>query len=321
MKAIVYHQYGSPELLHLEEVAKPAPKENEVLVRVHAVSINDWDYGLLYGTPFVNRMMNGLFRPRKIPILGSDIAGVVEAVGEKVTRFVPGDQVYGDLNGKWGGLAEYVCAKEDALAKKPEEMSFEEAASLPQVGNLALQALDAAGKIEPGHKVLLNGAGGGVGTLAIQILKSLSAEITVVDSSEKLKALQKLGAHYAIDYRKEDFTQTGPYDLILDVKSNRSMSDYRRALSPDGIYVTVGGETGSLMPMILLGPLVSRVGKKRIKMVMLQTNRDLERLNELYEAKIIRPILDHIFPLEEADQAFHEYEQMHFVGKVVIKIS
>jgi NADPH:quinone reductase-like Zn-dependent oxidoreductase len=231
LKAIIATNYGGPERLQLKEVDKPSPGANEVLVKVFAVAINDWDWALLQGD-FVNRLLNGFSKPRR-QIFGSDVAGRVEAVGKKVTRFRVGDEVFGDLSGSWGGFAEYVCADENALAHKPAVMSFEQAASIPQAGMLAVQGLIDAGRVKSGEKVLLNGAGGGVGTFALQILKPLGVEVTAVDTAEKLAMLRNLGAEHTLDYKMRDFTKTGArYDLILDTKTNRSPLEYLRALIP-----------------------------------------------------------------------------------------
>ena len=246
MKAIVYEKYGTPDVLQLKEAAKPVPGEDEVLVKVHAASINDWDLGLLYGD-FINRMLNGLRKPRR-NILGSDIAGKIETVGKKVKRFKAGDDVYGDLSGQWGGFAEYVCAPEKSLSLKPAAMSFEEAAAIPQAAMLAVQGLIDKGKIKQAQKVLINGAGGGVGTFAIQIAKLYGAEVTGVDKATKLEMLRSIGFDHVIDYTKEDFTKNGKaYDLILDAKTNRSAFDYTRSLNRNGVYVTVGGSIGHLL--------------------------------------------------------------------------
>jgi len=246
VKAIVYEKYGTPDVLQLKEVAKPVPGEDEVLVKVHAASINDWDLGLLYGD-FINRMLNGLRKPRR-NILGSDIAGKIETVGKKVKRFKAGDDVYGDLSGQWGGFAEYVCAPEKSLSLKPAAMSFEEAAAIPQAAMLAVQGLIDKGKIKQAQKVLINGAGGGVGTFAIQIAKLYNAEVTGVDKATKLEMLRSIGFDHVIDYTKEDFTKNGKvYDLILDAKTNRSAFDYARSLNRNGVYVTVGGSIGHLL--------------------------------------------------------------------------
>ena len=217
-------------MLQVKEVEKPVPKDNEVLVKVYAVSINDWDWGLLTGDGLIIRLMSGLFKPKK-QILCSDIAGRIEAVGKNVKQFQPGDEVYGDLSGQWGGLAEYVCAPENALALKPATMSFMEAAAIPQAGMLTVQGLIDKGQIQPGQKLLINGAGGGVGTFGIQIAKLYGAEVTGVDKSEKLEMMRSMGFDHVIDYTKEDFTKNGKsYDLVLDVKTNRSIFSYPRVI-------------------------------------------------------------------------------------------
>lgn len=223
MKAVVFTRYGSPDVLELKEVDKPISKDDEVLIKIHAVSINDWDMGALDGTSFVNRLIFGLLKP-KIRILGSDIAGRIEAVGKNVLKFKAGDDVFGDLSGRWGGFAEYVCAGENALALKAPGMTYEQAAAIPQAAMLAVQGLCDKGRIAPGQKLLINGAGGGVGTFAIQIAKQYGVEVTVVDAPGKLDLLRSLGADHVIDYTREDFTKNGQaYDLILDVKTTRSV--------------------------------------------------------------------------------------------------
>ncbi|HMJ46265.1 MAG TPA: NAD(P)-dependent alcohol dehydrogenase, partial [Ferruginibacter sp.] len=254
MKAIVYTKYGGPEVLQLKEIEKPLPKDDEVLVKVHAASINDWDWGLLRGDSLIDRLMSGLSKPKK-QILGSDIAGRIETIGKNVKKFQPGDEVYGDLSGTWGGFAEYVCAREKALALKPAGMSFQQAAAIPQAAMLAVQGLIDKGKIQAGQKLLINGAGGGVGTFAVQIAKLYGVEVTGVDSTNKLDMLRSLGFDHVIDYTREDFTKNGKcYDLVLDVKTNRSMFEYTRALCPNGIYVTVGGSMARLFQALILGP-------------------------------------------------------------------
>jgi NADPH:quinone reductase-like Zn-dependent oxidoreductase len=269
MKAIVFTKYGTPDVLELKEIDKPVPKDDEVLIKVYAVSINDWDLGLLQGD-LINRLINGLFKP-KIKILGSDIAGRIEAVGKNVKKFQPGDEVYGDLSGSWGGFAEYVCARENALALKPASMSFEEAAAIPQAAMLAIQGLRDKGQIQSGQKLLINGAGGGVGTFAVQIAKLYGVEVTGVDSSGKLDMMRSMGFDHVIDYKQEDFTKNGQrYDLILDVKTNRSIFDYTRVLSRNGIYVTVGGSLVRLLQALFLGPWISMISKKKICFVALK---------------------------------------------------
>lgn len=317
MRAIVYHQYGTPDVLKLEEVEKPAPGDDEVLIKVCAVSINDWDLGLLDGD-FINRLLNGLRKPKR-KILGSDIAGQVEAVGKNVTLFKPGDEVYGDLSGRWGGFAEYVCARENALALKPSTMNFAQAAAIPQAAMLAVQGLIDIGKIKEGQKLLINGAGGGVGTFGIQIAKLYGVEATGVDHTGKLDMLRSMGFDHVIDYTKEDFTTNGKYyDLILDVKTNRSMFSYARALSPNGVYVTVGGSTARLLQALLLAPLIRMIYKKHIRIVALKTNKDLAYMNKLFESGKVKPVIDGPYKLDEVPDAFRLFGKGEHKGKVVI---
>jgi len=319
MKAILYHKYGTPDALELTEIDKPIPKDDEVLIKVHAVSINDWDSGLLNGD-FINRMLNGLRKPKR-KILGSDIAGRIETIGKNVTQFKPGDEVYGDLSGRWGGFAEYVCAQEKALALKPPTMSFEEAAAIPQAAMLAVQGLIDKGKIKQGQKLLINGAGGGVGTFGIQIAKLYGVEVTGVDSTAKLDMLRSMGFDYVIDYTKEDFTKNGKcYDLILDVKTNRSMFDYARALCPNGVYVTVGGSIGRLIQSLLLAPLIRMIQKKNLRVVALKTNKDLAYMNNLFEAGKIKCVIDGPYRLDEVPEAFRLFNKAGHKGKIVITI-
>lgn len=317
MKALVYTKYGGPEVLQIKEVKKPFPKDDEVLVKVHAVSINDWDFGLLQGD-FINRILNGLHKPRRT-ILGSDIAGRIEAVGKNISKFKIGDEVYGDLSGRWGGFAEYACAQEKALALKPATMSFEEAAAIPQAAMLAVQGLIDKGKIHAGQKLLINGAGGGVGTFGVQIAKLYGIEVTGVDSTGKLDMLRSLGFDHVIDYTKQDFTKNGEqYDLILDAKTNRSMSDYARALTADGVYVTVGGSTSRLFQSLFLGPWFSLIKKKHLRLVALKTNKDLLYMNELFEAGKVKPVIDGPYKLENFQEAFRIFDKAEHKGKVVI---
>ena len=317
LKAIVYTKYGGPEVLQLKEIEKPSPKDDEVLIKVHSVSINDWDFGLLEGD-LINRLLNGLLKPKR-KILGSDIAGRIEAVGKNVTRFKIGDDVYGDVSGYWGGFAEYTCAREKSLALKPAAMRFEEAAAIPQAAMLAVQGLIDKGKIKPGQKLLINGAGGGVGTFAVQIAKLYGVEITGVDSTNKLNMLRSMGFDHVIDYTIEDFTKNGQcYDLILDVKTNRSILDYTRALSPNGIYVTVGGSMGRLFQSLILGPWISMITKKHIRIVALKTNKDLLYINELFEAGKIKPVIDGPYKLNDFVEAFRLFGKAAHKGKVVI---
>ena len=320
MKAIVYTEYGTPDVLGLKEVERPTPEDDEVLIRVHAVAINDWDWGLLRGTPFANRVTSGLLRPKK-QILGSDVAGRIEAIGRKVERFRPGDEVFGDLSGRWGGFAEYVCAREDVLALKPTGMTFVEAAAIPQAGMLAVQGLLDRGQIRPGQKLLINGAGGGVGTFAIQIAKLYGSHVTGVDSLGKLDLLLSLGFDHVIDYAREDFTRTEQrYDLILDVKTNRSVFDYLRVLGTGGTYVTFGGSTARILQVLLLGPLVSLLTGKKARLVFLKPNKDLPYMCELYEAGKLKPVIDGPYGLNEIPEAMRYFGEGKHKGKVVINV-
>ena len=320
MKAIVYTEYGSPDVLQLKEIEKPTPKDDEVLIKVYAVSINDWDWGLLQGIPFTNRLLFGLLKPKN-QILGSDIAGRIEAVGKNVKQFQPGDEVYGDLTGDWGGFAEYVCARENALALKPASMTFDEAAAIPQAAMLAIQGLRDAGQIRQGQKLLINGAGGGVGSFAVQIAKFYGAELTGVDSPGKLDMMRSMGFDQVIDYTQEDFTKSGQcYDLILDVKTNRSVFDYPRALSPNGVYVTLGGSMTRIFQALLLGPLISMISKKNIHVVGLKPNKDLAYMNELFEAGKVKPMIDGPYRLSEVPEAIRYFGEGNHKGKIVITL-
>jgi NADPH:quinone reductase-like Zn-dependent oxidoreductase len=321
MKAIVYERYGPPEVLQLKEVEKPTPKDSEVLVKVYAASVNDWDWGLLRGTPFMNRLFFGLLKP-KIKILGGDIAGRVEAVGRNIKQFQPGDEVYGDLSGSgFGGFAEYVCVREKALVLKPASMTFEEAAAVPQAAVLALQGLRDKGQIQPGQKVLINGAGGGAGTFAVQIAKSFGAEVTGVDSTRKLDIMRSIGADHVIDYTQEDFTKKGQrYDWIIDFAAHHSIFDYNRSLSPKGIYVIVGGSTARIFQVMFLGPLISMITSKRMGILTHKPNKDLVFIKELFEAGKVKPVMDKRYPLSEVPEALRYFGEGHARGKVVITL-
>jgi NADPH:quinone reductase-like Zn-dependent oxidoreductase len=323
MKAIYYDQYGTPDVLQVRETEKPVPKDDEVLIKVHAASINSWDWDMIRGEPVFVRMW-GLFKPKyKIP--GSDIAGRVEVAGRNVKKFKPGDDVYGDIvEHGWGGFAEYACAKEHQLVFKPVSMSFEQASAIPQAGLLALQSIRDCSNLQRNQHVLLNGAGGSVGTLGLQIAKMLGAEVTVVDSADKLDMLKSLGADHTIDYLKEDYTNNGrTYDVIVDVIANRSMSSYQRALSPGGIFVMIGGSTPTIFKLMIFGPLISKLkGRdgKRITMMGYKPNRGLDDMSKYFEEGKIIPVIDKVFPLEQAADAFRYFAGGKFKGKIVIKI-
>lgn len=326
MKALIRDKYGSPDVLEVREVSAPIPKDDQVLVKVFAASINDWDWGYLTGTSRVNRLLCGLRTPR-VKILGCDIAGRVESVGRRVRRFKPGDEVYGDLcRDGFGGFAEYVCARENALALKLPRMSFEQAAAIPQAGMLAIQSLIDTGSLQAGQKILINGAGGGVGTLAIQLLKlprfaAAGIEVTGVDGADKLDMLRSMGFDRVIDYRAQDFTQSEErYDVIIDVKSNRHPSEYARVLKPGGIYATGGGEVKRLLQVAFVGPRIGRSEKKRFKVVMLNPSRDLDYFNELFDAGQLKPVIDGSYTLSEGRNAFHYFGEAKHKGKLVITI-
>jgi NADPH:quinone reductase-like Zn-dependent oxidoreductase len=321
MKAAVMDSYGTPDVLELRDVAKPTPKADQVLVRVLAASVNDWDWGMLLGSP-ENRLLSGLLKPR-VRILGCDVAGRVEAVGAAVTAFRPGDEVYGDLSGNgFGAFAEYVCAPEKSLARKPAGMTFEQAAAVPQAGMLAVQGLIDVGRIRSGQKVLLNGAGGGVGTIALQLAKLHGAEVTVVDKPGKLDMLRALGADHVVDYLAEDFTESGRrYDLIVDVKTTRSPFAYARALEPGGTYVTLGGSIPRLLQTLVLGPVIARLHHKRVRIVGLKPNKDLAYLGELFEAGTLRPVIDRTYELTDLREAFRFYATGEHRGKIVVTIA
>mgnify|MGYP001320427411 CR=1 FL=1 len=324
MKAITYTQYGSPDVLHLEEVAKPAPRENEVLVKVYAVSVNAADLHLLRADPFLIRLSSGLMKPKN-QILGSDIAGRVEAVGSNVKQFKQGDEVFGDISAcGWGGFAEYACVSENALALKPANLTFEEAAAVPMAAVTALQGIRYAGQIRPGQKVLINGASGGVGTFALQLAKLSGAEVTAVCSTRNLDMARSIGADHVIDYTKEDFTRTGQkYDLILAANGDRSISDYRRALNPRGIYVQTGGSMTQMSQAMLQGPWISMTGSQKMgNMGVAKPNQnDLVILKELLEAGKIKPVIDRTYPLSEVAEAIRYLEEGHARGKVVITVA
>lgn len=324
MKAIVYTKYGSPSELSLQEVEKPTPKENEVLVKIYAASVNSWDWDLLRGNPFVVRMIGGLRKPRH-QILGADIAGQVEAVGKNVKDFHPGDEVIGDIAGSgFGGFAEYVAIPEELLAKKSPAMTFEQAAAIPQAGLLALQGLRHKGMIKPGQQVLINGAGGGVGTLALQYAKSMGAEVICVDKAEKFEMLRSLGADHLIDYTKEDYTRTGrQYDRILDVTAHRSVSDYKRALKRGGVFTMIGGSMGwLLLQFLFMAPLFTTFGTKKLGIMGYKPNRkDLDYLSQLFEEGKLIPVIDRCYPLPEVPAALQHLGDGHAKGKIVISVT
>ena len=325
MKAIVYTEYGSPDVLQFKEVEKPSPKADEVLVKVHTASVNPADWHLMRAEPFLARLENGLQKPKNTR-LGVDIAGRVEAIGDKVTEFQPGDEVFGEkFETGLGGFAEYVSVPENALALKPTNVSFEAAAAVPLAALTALQGLRTKGQIRSGQKVLINGASGGVGTFAVQIAKALGTEVTGVCSTRNLDMVRSIGADHVIDYTKEDFTRNGgQYDLIFDAIGNRSVSDLKRALSPDGISVIAGFTTLSLLfGSMILGPLTSMLGSRKIgRMDTVHTDKeDLLFLKELLETGKVVPVIDRCYPLDETAEAIRYLETGRARGKVIITVA
>lgn len=322
MKAIVYKKYGPPDVLEVSEVEKPVPNDNQVLVKVHAASVNFGNLVLLKGEPFLARFAFGLLKP-KYSIPGGDVAGTVVAVGKEVTQFQPGDEVFGDLSGSgWGAYAEFVAVPENALALKPAILSFEEGAAAPMAGVTALQGLRDKGKIQSGQKVLINGASGGVGTFAVQIAKALGAEVTGVCSTRHLDILQSLGADHVIDYTKERFTESkNTYDLILGVNGHQPLSDYKRALKPNGIFVHVGGSGSQMFQAMTVGAWISKTSSKKMGTFLQRANqKDLILLKELMESGKVKPVIDRQFTLSEVPEAFRYFEQGHAQGKVVITV-
>jgi NADPH:quinone reductase-like Zn-dependent oxidoreductase len=322
MKAIVYEKYGPPEVLQLKEVDKPTPRDNEVLVEVHASSVNFNNLAQVKGEPYLARLAFGFLKPKhKIP--GGDLAGRVESVGTNVTQFQPGDEVFGDVCGcSFGAFAEYVCVPENELAPKPANLSFEQAATVPQAALVALQGLRDKGQIQAGQKVLINGASSGNGTFAVQIAKSFGAEVTGVCSTRNVDMVRSIGADRVIDYTKEDFAENeGRYDLILATMGFRSIYDYKRALSPEGIYVMAGGSMKQIFQAMLLGPFLSMTGSRKLTNISHRTSQDdLVFMKKLLEAGKVKPVIDRRYPLGEVPEAHRYYDGGHARGKVVITV-
>jgi NADPH:quinone reductase-like Zn-dependent oxidoreductase len=321
MKAIVQTEYGAPDVLQLVEVSQPVLSDNGVLVQVYAASVNAGDWHLMRGTPFLARLVFGIRKP-KIQTIGFDVAGRVEAIGQRVTQFQPGDEVFGDLSQSgFGAFAEYVCAPEKALALKPTNLSFEAAATVPGAALTALQGLRDYGQIQAGQRVLINGASGGVGSFAVQIAKSFGAEVTGVCSTKKVEMVRSLGADQVIDYTQTDVTQQQQrYDLILDAAAFRSFFDYRSILTPRGTYVLVGGSTVRLFQVLLLGGLFSKKQGQKVKGVVVKTNQaDLLLLKQMVEAGQIVPYVDRCYSLSEVPAAIRYVEQRQVQGKVAIR--
>jgi NADPH:quinone reductase-like Zn-dependent oxidoreductase len=324
MKAIVCTKYGSPDVLQLQEVEKPFPQDNEVLIKIHVASINSRDWRMMRANPFFIRLAPGGFLGLKNKILGVDLAGRVEAVGRNVRQFKSGDEVFGYLPSATGRgtFAEYVCAKENLITLKPANLTFEQAAAVPEAAMTALQGLRDKGNIQPGQKVLIQGASGGVGTFAVQIAKAVGAEVTAVCSTRNLDMARSLGADHVIDYTREDFTRNGQkYDLILAVNGYHLISDYLRALSPEGIYVVAGGSMLQLFQAALERRQTSGNGNQKTHVVSLvQNQQDLLFIKELLESGKVIPIIDGCYPLSKTPEAFWYFEKVHPRGKVVISM-
>ena len=324
MKAIVCTKYGSPDVLQLQDVAKAAPKDDEVLIKIHAASINARDWRMMRAKPFFIRLMPGGFLQPKNKILGADLSGRIEATGSNVKQFKPGDEVFGYLPSATGRgtFAEYVCAKENLISLKPVNLTFGQAAAAPEAAMTALQGLRDKGNIQPGQKVLIYGASGGVGTFAVQIAKAFGAEVTAVCSTRNLEMARSLGADHVIDYTREDFTRNGQhYDLILAVNGYRPISDYLHALKPGGKYVVAGGLMLQLIQSTLQGQQTPNVGSKKMHIVSLaQSQTDLVLLKEFLESRKLIPVIDGCYPLSKIADAFWYFEKEHAKGKVVISV-
>lgn len=321
MKAIIYEKYGTTDELELNEIDIPYPQNNEVLVKVHAVSVNSWDWDLLRGKPFLTRL-GGMIKP-KHRILGADISGRVEAVGSHVKHLVAGDEVFGDISWcGWGGFAEYVCVHEDAMSIKPASMTFDQAAAIPQAAVLALQGLRIGRQNTKRQTVLINGAGGGVGTFALQLAKLHGAEVTCVDSTQKLNMLKSLGANYVIDYKKEDFTQLDKsYDLILDVVGTRYIFNCKRVLNPNGTYVMVGGSLSLIIQLLCLGPLFAKTENKTLKVLVHKPNKkDQDALTKLYMEGNLLPVIDRRYNLNQVKEAIRYLGEGHAKGKIIVSV-
>jgi NADPH:quinone reductase-like Zn-dependent oxidoreductase len=320
MKAVVYSRYGPPDVLRLAEVDTPTPGDGQVLVKVRSVSLNASDWEVLRGKPLYARIP-GPFRPRRA-ILGSDVAGRVEATGPGANRFRPGDDVYADLLDQLGGFAEYVCVPEKVLAPLPDGLTHEEAAALPQAGAIAWQGIRERGQVRPGHRVLINGAGGGSGMYAIQLAKLDGAEVTGVDNPEKLEFMRSLGADHVIDFTREDFTRNAlTYDLILDLAAYRRAPAYRASVAPGGRYLYVGGSVRTLLQVLTIGPLIGRSEGKRIRLLAVRTGvRHLTPMVDLLREGKIKTVIDRRYRLEEVPEALRYLGEGHAKGKVLVNV-
>ncbi len=323
MKAIVFEKYGLPEkVLICKEVAKPIPKENKVLIKIQATAVNDYDWSLVRGKPYLFRLMYGLSKP-KYRIPGMELSGTVEDIGSNVQKLKVGDEVFGDISKYgFGTFAEYISINENAVIKKPNELSFEAAVAIPHASTLAIQALRDIGEIKEGQKILINGGGGGVGTIGLQVAKLNNCEVTGVDSREKLDLMTSLGFDHVIDYKKVNFTKTGEqYDIILDCKTNKSTFSYLRALKLNGKYVTIGGNLFNLIRVLFWGKLVPIFSTKKLQILSLKPNEGLDYICELLKQNKIKPEIDGPYPIEDTPRLIQYFGDGKHKGKIVIKMS
>ncbi len=320
MKAVTYHRYGSPDVLQFEEIEQPIPSDDQVLIKIHAVSINGTDWEGLTGRPLYARI-GGFWKPSQT-ILGSDIAGRVEAAGKNHTEFKPGDEVFGELPGYRGGFAEYVCTHGRTLARKPASLTFEQAAAIPQAGVIALNGIVKKGQVQPGQDVLINGAGGSAGSFAVQLAKRHGAVVTAVDNTGKLDFMRSLGADHVVDYTREDFSKQGrQYDLILDLIAHHSVFAHRRALKPDGTYFFVGGSVAVLFQVILFGPWIRRASGRNFRLLSVPQNREeLILITGLCESGEVVPAIDRRYSFSQVPDAVREVAEGRAKGKVVITV-
>ncbi len=322
MKAQIINKYGTPDNLEIKDIEKPIPKDNEVLVKVRTASVNFNTLMFVKGKPLVARLFTGILKPN-VRTPGNDIAGVVEEIGESVKQFQVGDEVFGDTaECGFGAFAEYVSVPENALTMKPANISFEEAAAVPEASLVALQALRDEGEIKAGDKVLINGASGGIGTFAVQLAKYFGAEVTAVCGMKNMDMVRSIGADHIIDYKKEDFTRTGEkYDLIIATAGYRSIFEYRDALSPKGRFVATGGSMKQIFQAMLLGSWISKKEGKKLTNLNLIVNKDLDFMKEIIETGFVKPVIDRVYPMREAIEALKYYDQGHAKGKIVITIN
>ncbi|MBN3581840.1 NAD(P)-dependent alcohol dehydrogenase [Algoriphagus aestuarii] len=322
MKAQVFERYGkADQVLHLSEIEKPTPKDNEVLVKIVATAINDYDWSMVRGKPFLYRLMFGLTKPKsKIP--GMELSGIVEAIGSKVTQKRVGEAVFGDIsNFGFGTFAEYIAVPENELLSKPDKLSFEDAAALPHAATLAYQAIKKIGGIQKGQKILINGGGGGVGTLGLQIAKTYQCHVTGVDSGPKLQMMHALGYDQVLDYKETDFTRTGEtYDLILDCKTSSSAFSYLKALKENGNYISIGGHANKLISLLFWGKILSVFTNKKLQILALKPNEGLDELAEMVISGQLKSQIDGPYSLEEVPRLIQYFGEGLHQGKIVIKL-